>query len=104
MEKMCYWLTAKSEEGKPYLIFGSAVSEDEARQKGMEMLGGLDFQIHALRTRNLQRASSMLKGNRLEKTKSLKKAAEHLGHDRSITRDRKRRAARRKAKADPNWP
>jgi len=81
-----YWLTAKDEEtGKPYLIAGG-VNEEEARQKGLEMLSGLDFRIRKLPTRNLQRASSLLKGNRLEKTHSLHKAAERLGHERSVRR------------------
>jgi len=81
-----YWLTAKDEEtGKSYLIAGG-VNEEEARQKGLEMLSGLDFRIRKLPTRNLQRASSLLKGNRLEKTHSLHKAAERLGHERSVRR------------------
>lgn len=97
MERNCYWITAiDPDTQKPYLIFGSPNSEEEARQRGMEMLGGLDFKIHRLPTRNLQRASSLLKGNRLEKTQSLKKAAERLGHERGLLRDKARKQHKKK--------
>jgi len=93
-----YWLVcADPETGKHFLVAGGR-TEDEARQKGMEVLGGVDFQIKRLPTRNLARASSLLKGNRLESTHSLKQASERLGHDRSLRR--------RRRKQDPlaGWP
>lgn len=86
-----YWLVAKDPEtGKPYLIYGGA-TEAEARQEGLEMLSGVDFEIKALRTMNLQAASSMLKGRKLKNTHSLRKASERLGHDKSVKRMRRRR-------------
>lgn len=83
-----YWwiVSADPETGKPYLIFGSDKGEDDARQKGLEMLSGLDFQIKRLPTRNLAMASSMLKGNRLEQSRSLKTASKRLGHSKSLRR------------------
>ena len=35
-----FWLACRDSNGKHYLVFGSDKSEDEARQKGFEMLGG----------------------------------------------------------------
>jgi len=67
-----YWLVAKDETGKPYLVYGGA-TEEEARQKGLENLNGIDFEIKPLPTRDLSSASSMLRGNRLEQTHSLRK-------------------------------
>jgi len=86
-----YWLVAKDPEtGKPYLIFGGN-TEAEARQEGLEMLSGVDFEIKALPTRNLAMASSMLKGSKLKKSHSLSKASTRLGHSKSVNRMRKRR-------------
>jgi hypothetical protein len=90
MAEQYYWITAvEPETQKPYLLAGGR-TEEEARQKGMELLGGLDFQIKRLATRNLARASSLLKGNRLEETHSLKRAAERLGHGKSAAKLRER--------------
>lgn len=84
-----YWITAVDPDtGKPYLIAGGN-TEEIARQKGLEMLGGLDFRIRKLPTRSLSHASSLLKGNRLEKTHSIHKAAERLGHEKSVKRMRR---------------
>ena len=90
-EKLCWWLVARDEQGKTVLIFGSDRSEDEARQKGLEMLGGLNFDIKRLPTRNLARASSLCKGNRLEQTHDLKEATKRLTHERGLRQSRKRR-------------
>jgi len=90
-----YWITSRCPEtGKPYLIAGGR-TEEECRQRGMEMLGGLDFKIKRLPTRNLQRASSMLKGDRLSRVHSLKKAAERIGHERTVKRSVQDRMRRR---------
>lgn len=106
MREEYYWITAVDPEtGKPYLIAGGR-TEDEARQKGLETLGGLDFLIRKLPTTNLARASSLLKGDRLEKTKSLHKAAERLGHERSLDRLRDRirnRRAENRRRVSGDW-
>jgi len=87
-----WWIVSHDPDTKkPYLIFGSEKSEDECRQRGMELLGGLDFEVKRLGTRSLSKASSLLKGNRLEQTHSLKEASKRLGHDKSVLRDRKRK-------------
>ena len=89
-----WWITASDPEtGKPYLIAGGR-TEDEARQKGLETLGGIDFQLRKFPTRNLSRASALLRGSKLETTHSLSKAAERLGHEKSIDRDKKLRQKR----------
>ncbi len=86
MGKNYYWLIcADPDSGKPFLIAGGD-TEEEARQKGLEMLGGIDFEIRKLPTRNLAQASSMIKGGRLEDTHSLKRASQRLGHDKSLKR------------------
>ena len=85
-----YWLVCRAERGKVFLVFGSDKSEDEARQKGLEMLGGIDFAIRRLPTRSLPRASSLIKGNRLERGEGLKRASQRLGHDRSLDRWRRK--------------
>ncbi len=85
-----YWISARDETGKRYLIFGSDKSEDDARQKGLEMLGGVDFVIRRLPTRDLSTASSMIRGKRLEKTHSLKLASKRIGHIKSVRRLREK--------------
>jgi hypothetical protein len=80
-----YWIKA-TDQGKPYLIFGG-IREDDARAKGLEMLPGVDFELVKLPTRNLQRASAMVRGTRLEETHNLRKASARIGHDRSIKRN-----------------
>lgn len=86
-----YWLLARDiDSNKPYLVFGGN-TEEEARQKGLEMLGGVDFEIKPLPTKNLAMASSMLKGNRLQETKSLREAGKRIGHNRSLKRMLKHR-------------
>ena len=97
-----YWLYTKDETGKPYLIYGG-LTEEAARQKGFEMLAGLDFDIKRLPTRNLQRASSLLKGGRLEKTHSLKKATERLGHNRSLKRQQNKGLNKKSSIQLPRW-
>ncbi len=86
-----FWLvTSDPDTGKPYLIFGGN-DEESARQKGLDMLGGIDFEIWGLPTRQLSTASAMVRGKRLEDTHSLHKASERLGHNKSLSRFFKRR-------------
>ena len=40
-----YWIVAHDDTGKPYLIYGGE-SEEAARDKGLEMLSGIDFSKH----------------------------------------------------------
>ncbi len=83
--KQYYWLVCHS-EGKVFLVFGSDKSEEDARNRGMELLSGVDFDIKKLPTRNQSRASALYRGVRLENTHSLKKSSQRLGHEKSITR------------------
>jgi len=90
MSRKYFWIIARDETGKTYLIAG-ANTEEETRSKGLEMLGGVDFEIRALPTRNIASASRMVRGKRLEETQSLRKAKERLGHNRSLNRLRRKR-------------
>lgn len=91
-----YWIVTKDPDtGKPYLLPGGK-TEQEARQKGLEQLGGLDFELRRFPTTNMAAASAMLKGRRLEKTQSLHKATERLGHNKSL-----RRAQRKRTRGSP---
>ena len=86
-----YWIcTHEPETGKPYLVFGSDKDEADARQRGMELLGGVDFEIKRFPTRDLATASSYLRGKRLEQSGSLGEAGKRIGHDRSISRLRRK--------------
>jgi hypothetical protein len=97
MAERYYWIICKDPDtNKPYLIAGGD-TEMSARQKGLESLSGIDFEVRELPTRDLSRASSMIRGKRLEDTRSLRAAKERLGHDRSLkraVRKRQRRMAR----------
>lgn len=87
-----YWISACGDDGKRYLIFGSDKSEGEARQKGLEMLGGVDFEVKRLPTRDLARASSMIRGRSLEQTHSLRQASKRIGHTKSLRRLQRKRS------------
>jgi hypothetical protein len=89
-----YWIVTRDpENNKPYLLPGGK-TEQEARQKGLEQLGGVDFELRRFPTTNMATASAMLKGKRLEKTKSLHTATERLGHGKSLKRSLRKRDRR----------
>jgi len=89
--KMYWWLVTHDETGKRYLVFGSAVSEEDARQRGFEILGGVDFDIKQYPTSDISAASQMLRGKRLEQTHSLTEAGKRIGHGKSLKRLHKKR-------------
>ena len=85
-----YWIVAKdAETGRPYLLTGGD-TEQEARQRGMEMLGGQDFEIRALNTRDRDMASSIIRGKRLEQSHSLREASRRIGHEKTVQRRMRR--------------
>jgi len=94
MRKYHYWLVTRDENGKPYLIYGSPNSEEEARQKGLEMLPMYDFEIKRFPTSDLGKASAMLKGRKLEELHDLHQATRRLGHDKSLKRLRRKHRIR----------
>lgn len=100
-----YWLTAFGDDGKPYLVYACPArdGEEQARQKGIEMLPNIDFQIKKLPTRDLGAASSMIRGKRLETTHSLKEASQRQGHTKTILRDRKRKMRKGSKATNPLW-
>jgi len=86
-----YWIVSRDPAtGKPYLIFGSDKDEADARQRGLEMLGGVDFEIKRYPTRDLATASAYLRGKRLEQSGSLGVAGKRIGHDKSLKRLRRK--------------
>ena len=92
MSRMSYfWVVARdAETGKRYLVVGGD-TEDEARRQGLELLGGVDFEIKEFNTRDINRASSFLRGQRLAQTHSLKEASRRIGHEKSLQRFKQRR-------------
>ena len=96
-----WWVgTIDPEDGKPYLIYGapdrgSDGGEDAERVKGMETLGGLDFELKRLPTRDRGAASAMWKGDRLARGDGLHTSTRRLGHERGIALARRREARRR---------
>jgi len=83
-------MSSEPETDKPFLVWGG-LTEEEARQKGLEIFGGVDFVIKRLKTRDLAKASQIVKYGTLERTHSLKSASKRSGHDRSIKRLRHKR-------------
>lgn len=88
-------------DGRPQLCFGSDISEDAARMKGLELLGGDDFKIVKLHHRDLGSASAELRGKRLEQTHSLRKATMRIGHEKSLKKIRRRLS--RETQTGPQW-
>ena len=84
-----YWIICKDPDSqKPYLVYGCPArdGEETARQKGLEMLNGIDFKLMRYRTRDVNKASSLYRGKRLETTHSLKEASKRIGHSKSLKR------------------
>jgi len=94
MREYHLWIATRDESGKPYLIYGCSDRDGESacRDKGIEMLGGLDFEIKRYPTRNLSEASAFHRGKRLERGEGLRASTQRLGHEKSVAR----RSARRR--------
>ena len=92
--KYHYWITAVDPENnnKPYLLYACPArdGEETARQRGIELLSGLDFQIKRFKTSDIGDASSMLRGKRLESSHSLREAGRRIGHSKSLKRLKRR--------------
>jgi len=92
---MYYWIAARGEDGKPYLI--SAVDcrdESAARQYAMEMLVGLDFKIMRFPTIDRDQASAYMRGKRLKSGQGLSRSTQRQGHEKSVARLRRRMSRR----------
>ena len=83
-----YWIITV-DNGHPYLVFGGA-DEEEARRKGLEILGGVDFQLKRYPTSDLSTASAYFRGKRLDETHSLRESSKRIGHTRSLDRLKKK--------------
>jgi len=98
MVRQYHWwiITRDPDTGRPYLIygapdFGSDGGEEAARAKGIEMLGGLNFEIKRYPTRTLSEASAFHRGKRLESGEGLRASTQRLGHEKSVARRLARR-------------
>ena len=94
MRQYHFWLVSRDPDtGRPYLIYGCSDrdGEETARAKGIEMLGGLDFEVRRYPTRNLAEASAFHRGKRLEGGEGLRASTQRLGHERSVARKQERR-------------
>ena len=99
MKEYHWWIVAKDETGKPYLIygapdFGSNGGESVARSKAFEVIEGLDFELKRYPTRNLSAARGFTCGNKLEKGEGLRGSTRRLGHEKSIERLKNQRRRR----------
>ena len=94
MRQFHFWIsTIDPETGKRYLIYGCPErggGENEARQKGMEMLSGLDFKLHRFPTMDKDSASAMLRGKRISAGQPLGEVSRRIGHERSLRRLKRR--------------
>ena len=84
-----YWWIIANYNGKPILIFGGS-TEDDARLKGITELGGANFSLKELATRDPGRASQMIRGVKLEDTHNLAVSLQRQGHERTLNQMRKR--------------
>ncbi len=91
-----YWIVAHdAQTGEDTLIFGSDRGESEARNRGLMMLSGIDFEIKKYPTKDLSTASALYKGKKLETTRSLHEAKRRLTHEGGLLL--KKRRAEKKA-------
>ena len=88
-----WWIVTKDETGRQYLVYACPDREGEqtARQRGIELLNGLDFELKRYPTRDKNAASGYLRGKRLDETHSLRESSRRIGHDRSLNRLKKKR-------------
>jgi hypothetical protein len=97
MRQYHFWIVSRDPDtGRPYLIYGcpDRDGEDECRRKGIEMLGGLNFDIKRYPTSNLAQASSYHRGRRLESGEGLRASTQRIGHEKSIERMKQARRRR----------
>ena len=85
-----WWIVAHDDSGEDTLIFGSSLSEDDARRQGLTMLPGINFEIKKFPTRDLGTASAMYKGKKLKDGHSLRDSKRHLIHEKGLARRLKR--------------
>lgn len=74
-----YWIYVDSYEGKPFLAYGSSNSYAEAERKGYELLPCM-FEIIELPTREITKASRMIRYRRLEETRDLTDSFRNIRH------------------------
>lgn len=94
-KRMYYWIVARGDDGKPYLISAADChSESDAHQRALEMLSGLDFKIMRFPTMDIHQASAYMRGKRLNSGQGLSRSTQRQGHEKSIARLRRRMSRR----------
>jgi len=89
MRQYYYWIYTRDNTGKPYIIYGGDREED-ARRKGLEILGGMDFSIKKLPTRDKNAASGYIRGTRLQNSHNIKESTRRIGRSKSLSRLRQK--------------
>ena len=82
-----YWICTQ-QDGQPILIYGCPAhqGEEAARQKGIEMLCGINFELHKFPTRDTGKAAQMWKGRILETGHNLRQATTRQMHEGGLKR------------------
>ena len=99
MKEYHWWIVAKDETGRPYVVYGCADrgsdgGEDNAKIRALDLVGGMDWYVKRLPTRNLQAARAFICGNRLESGLDLRESVARQGHEKSLERRRRTEAQR----------
>tara|TARA_Y100000310_G_scaffold344205_1_gene455719 strand:- start:5547 stop:5837 length:291 start_codon:yes stop_codon:yes gene_type:complete len=75
-----YWIKADRADGRTFLVYGG-LTETEATQKALNIKDlPAYFDVIQLPTRDQGRASSLLKGKKLEESGSLGDSTQNLSH------------------------
>ena len=72
-----YWLWGETQGRR--IALGPYFTDDEARERGRELLGG-SFEVVELRTRDLRRATQILKARTLQETQNIDYALQKVRH------------------------
>lgn len=75
---MYWWLTTTSTGGK-FVVLGPYDSEESATEYGWSHLGS-DFEVEQLSTRDMSKATRMLKKKRLDATRDLEASLQRARH------------------------
>jgi hypothetical protein len=92
MREYHYWIVSKDPDTGGYTLIYGDKDESMARRKGLEMLAGVTFELRRFPTRDLDTASAMFRGKRLEDGEGLHAAKQRLGHERTLKRMIQRRS------------
>lgn len=84
-----WWAVTKDSNSRPYLVYlcpDKDGGESLARQRGIELMRGLDFELVRYRTYNIAQARAFLAGKRLQSGIGLQESSRRQGHEKSLAR------------------